>query len=621
MRQTHSARAMHNVISSIEEVVTSAHMTNTLTATMTPSELPAWNLESEYPSHDSLEFSQDVAKVEENIQKIQTLVHALRSESDTKTAVALLQTIASLDDEAFTTWVSVRNFVSCECAVDATHSSAQRKLDELQQLGSKLGQSLTAVSHYLARADESVVTAYLDHPGTAPRAFSIRKTRENRDLLLSETEENLVTALTLNGPAAWGSLYNSLSGRMKCDVELKTGRETMGLAKATGLLKGSDEPTRKAAWVAINSAWSTHQESAAAILNSLAGWRLEMCERRSHTRKIDFLTTPLHKEMISRGTLEAMMSAVHEHRPRAQKALRTMAEGMGKTKLDPWDTMAAAPPARTVDKPRTFEEGFELIRDAFMKVDSEFGAFCDVMKKNGWMEARVLSNKRNGAFCTSFAKSRTPRVFLTYLGSLSDVRTLAHELGHAYHCWVQRDLPLHHRDSPMTLAETASVFAETALADHLLNSGDEATRREVEWQNNELVAAFLINIPVRFEFEKSFYERRKSAPLSPAELSEIMSETWMRWYGDTMNEPDPMFWASKLHFAIANTSFYNFPYTFGYLFSRGLYNRRKAEGPSFMKTYVDILKETGQRSAEDLIQKYLGEDIRKPDFWRHALEV
>jgi oligoendopeptidase F len=590
--------------------------------------LPEWDLKSEYPSNTSPEFESDLKLIQTHQVKIASAVDQFRLDVakptiDTKATIQNLQNMAELEDEAFTVFHNLRNFVSCECSVDASNQVAQKKLFELEAFGSKLSQTVTAVSLYLATAPDEIVSAYLDHPVTSARAFSLRLSRANRETLLPEAEENLISALALSGPRAWGNLYNDISGRLKCSIALNGATETMGLAKASGLLKGSDEPTRKAAWHGINAAWSEHKESAAAILNSLAGWRIEIANRRSHTKKVDFLTMPLRQSMIERETLEAMLSAVRDHRPKAQAALKSMAKGMEKDRLDPWDMLAAAP-ARAGDAKasvRSFDEGFEMIRESFLRVDPEFGAFCDMMRSKNWIEARVLPNKRNGAFCTGFAKSRTPRVFQTYLGSLNDVRTLAHELGHAYHSWVQRDLPRYHRDSPMTLAESASVFAETAFADYMMSEGDQAAKAEIEWQNDETAAAFLLNIPVRYEFEKTFYTKRMKSTLTADELSQTMTDAWMNWYGDTVTASDPLFWASKLHFSISSVSFYNFPYTFGYLFSRGLYARRKQDGPSFMKAYVNILRDTGRMTAEELIQNHLGEDIRKTDYWKRALEV
>ena len=161
---------------------------------------------------------------------------------------------------------------------------------------------------------------------------------------------------------------------------------------------------------------------------------------------------------------------------------------------------------------------------------------------------------------------------MTYSGSTSDVITLAHELGHALHFWVMRDLPECQRRYGMSLAETASTLGETAVRNALLEkSVANAEKLNIMWEELSAFTTFMLNIPTRFEFEKRLYELRAEKPLRPDELRQIMSDSWLEWYGDSISEPDPMFWASKLHFYISGLSFYNFPYLFGYLFSLGVY--------------------------------------------------
>jgi oligoendopeptidase F len=599
---------------------------------------PAWDNSAEYPSMTSAEFQADRAQVEALLLKVQTLVADLKPAMGlltSETAVVAmnlptngdliekLQALAAIEDDLYTLLGNLSVFVSCEAGVDGKNQQAQKLTGELQATYSRVSQAFTPVSLFFARAPEAVIEAYLKSDATKDRQFQIFLSRKYRDTLLSEAEENMISSLSISGHTAWGTLYNQISGQMKCHLKYDDGREeTLGFAQASGLVRGDNEQARKAAWQAINRAWKDHKESAAGILNALAGWRIEIAKKRSAKVKQDFLSQPIRGAKIERETLEAMMVAVKEFLPQSQAGLRFMANGLGKKQLDPWDILAGAPaPEGETSKARTFAEGLEMIRASFMEVDSEFGEFCDIMLKNNWMEGRVLESKRNGAYCTGFPKSRTPRVFQTYMGSMNDIRTLAHELGHAYHSWVQRDLPRAAMGSPMTLAETASVFAETAFADYVKKHGDAYAKNEIRWQNAETAAAFLINIPVRYEFEKALYTERQTTTLTAEELSKMMSETWMQWYGDTLSGPDEMFWASKLHFAMSYVSFYNFPYTFGYLFSLSLYAKRKEEGSSFMPTYRALLRDTGRMTAEELVQKHTGEDIRNVDYWRKALKL
>ena len=196
---------------------------------------------------------------------------------------------------------------------------------------------------------------------------------------------------------------------------------------------------------------------------------------------------------------------------------------------------------------------------------------------------------------------------MTYTGGASDVITLAHELGHAYHSWVMRDLPDCQRRYGMSLAETASTFGEAIVRDDLLaRAGSPAEELAIVWEEASALVAFILNIPARFDFEKGFCEARAERPLRPAELNEMMSAAWKKWYGDCLAEPDPLFWASKLHFYISGLSFYNFPYLFGYLFSLGVYARRDELGDEFFPRYEALLRDTGRMTAEDLAAKHLG---------------
>jgi oligoendopeptidase F len=209
---------------------------------------------------------------------------------------------------------------------------------------------------------------------------------------------------------------------------------------------------------------------------------------------------------------------------------------------------------------------------------------------------------------------------MTYTGGASDVITLAHELGHAYHSWVMRDLPESQLSYGMSLAETASTFGETLVRDAMLQQADSLqTRLDVIWEDMTALIAFVLNIPTRFEFERNFYDARAERPLRPAELKKLMSDAWHNWYGDALAEPDPMFWASKLHFYISGLSFYNFPYLFGYLFSLGVYASRDRLGSEFFERYQALLRDTGRMTAEELAAKHLDADLTKEDFWKETL--
>ena len=449
----------------------------------------------------------------------------------------------------------------------------------------------------------------------------MRHGRKRRHENLTLAEESLVNGLSQDGIHAWGRLYDQLGGSLSCDVQVGNEVQTMGLAQASGLLGDADDEQRRQAWLAINQAWQQHEESCAASINAIAGWRLEMCQQRSRQQNVHFLDAPVHMNRISRATLDALLEAAAEARPLAQRAAKLQARAYGKAGFGPWDLRAPAPQLSQQDEPITFEQAVDVIADAYADVDGEMGDFVRMMVERRWVEGTVGPNKQPGAYCTGFTKSRTPRVYMTFTGGQSDIITLAHELGHAFHSWAMRDLPPSQTSYGMSLAETASTFGEMLVRDALLaNSQSLQQRLDIMWEEIGAFTAFLLNIPTRYEFEKRFYEQRAQRPQRPNELKEMMSEAWQVWYGDSLAEPDPMFWASKLHFYISGLSFYNFPYLFGYLFSLGVYARRDQAGEQFFDQYVALLRDTGRMTAEDLAQKHLGVRLDEPQFWRDTIQ-
>ncbi len=587
--------------------------------------LPAWNIESEYPALGSKEFAADESQVQNLTLQIQKLTDSVRTKlGSTSADAATIETIQKIlvhSDQQDIILQTLRAYVGCLENTDATNEAAKSKSSQLNQMSSVKAQAMKPVQLFVSLCETSVFEKIVSLDALNGSRFKWEQERILGTHLLSEKEESLMAALSPAGFTAWGDLYYTLAGTLKVKIEKGGKTEQVGLAHASGMIRSADEQERKIAWQGIQQTWKENEEPAAAVLNSLAGWRLEVCKKRSHTKPSHFLQRPLLDNRIEEATLNAMWSAVESNKADLQNAALLMAKMHGKKKLDPWDLLAPAP-LKTASGPTNFDKAVKIIRTAFGNVNADFGNFVDMMVKNQWIEARVLPNKGPGAHCTGFMKSRTPRVFQTYLGSNHDISTLAHELGHAYHSWVIRDLSAHEMDYPMTLAETASIFAETVLMDEMIQT---ATTREQKmdfaWANVEGAVALLLNIPARFEFERNFYTKRKDGALSARELSELTDQAWTKWYGDTLSANEKMFWATKMHFSFSDASFYNFPYTFGYLFALSIYARRKELGAGFWTKYTEILRDTGRMTAEALVQKHLGEDIRKPEYWQKSIQV
>ncbi|MCZ0923470.1 M3 family oligoendopeptidase [Vibrio diabolicus] len=579
---------------------------------------PSWDLSIVYNDLSDPRIQDDIALVEQCID-------LLNKQSADCGNVEIMQNAILTNEAASRLAGTVANFASCYASVDATNAEAKSLLGKMTRIFSELSQAFSPFDLTLTHADEEFILRVLDHenPDISGQAFSILNSRKLADTRLSNAEEQLLAAMSVDGKSAWGNLYDNLTGSLKVKLEYADGKsEELGFSQAASILYGSEFERQEAAWRGIQDAMQTHQESFAAILNALAGWRLTENKKRSTKREVHFLEPSLHGSRIQAETLNAMMTVAKDSRAIGQKAGLLMAKVHGLDEMKPWNHLAAMPALSGEAKVYDFDEAIDVICEAFETVNPEMSEFVRLMVQNGWIDAAPNASKRLGAYCTKLPATRTPLVFMTWSGSRSDLMTLAHELGHAFHNWVIRDLPLCQTYYPMTLAETASIFAENIVRDHLISKAESVDEKlEMLWEELSSALALMINIPVRYEFEKSFYERRQDGELTADEFCELMSETWKEWYGDVMSEPDPYFWASKLHFSIDSVSFYNYPYLFGFLFSKGIYAQRETRGEAFYTDYINLLRDTGCMMAEDVVEKHLSMDLTQPTFWQQSVEL
>jgi oligoendopeptidase F len=512
---------------------------------------------------------------------------------------------------------NLRTFISSILSVDAQDARAREWKPTLQQLAADFSQAITPLEVFLLRVNDAFIQALIRDPLLEELSFSLQHDRQLQDQLLSLEEEQLVTGLAVNGLQSWGNLYSELAGNLQCQVN----GESIGLATAFNLQSSPDRALRSAAWQGTRTAWDSQAGTVAAILNAINGWRLQESKQRGKIRPLHYLDNSCHQSCIDRATLDALMETTYQRRSIGQRALKTMGQVLQVEAMQPWDLFAPAP---TPGEPTsiTFEAAIALIAQAFSQLTPAMGDFAVMMAEKGWIDAKPTPHRATGAYCGGFAEPRQPRIFMTFDGSMTNVLTLAHELGHAWHNWVMRDLPTYKTYYSMTLAETASIFAETLVRDALLaQAGTTAEKLAIAWEDGAAAATFLLNIPARFTFEQALVERRKQGFVIADTLKTMMRDSWQQWYEDSLASYDELFWASKLHFSISGLGFYNYPYLFGYLFSLGIYAQKERYGEAFNHLYTNLLRDTGSMTAEALVQTHLNQDIRQPEFWQASLDI
>lgn len=514
-------------------------------------------------------------------------------------------------------WAS---YTGCLSAVDAANEAYAREESELDLVRASYTKLEVELRRALREAGDGVFAAFLSRPGLEGCAHFLKTMRREAQWSMPPAEERLAADLGVDGIQAWGRLYDTLSGKLEFEMEFPDGqRQRLPISQRRALMADTDRRVRQAAFAGGTAAWQQMEDVAAAALNAIAGTRLTLNPRRGVPH---FLDVALFQSSISRATLDAMLEAVRRRAELPRRALRLKARAMGLGGISWYDLEAPLPFPDTRAIP--WEEAKALVERTFSRVYPDLGAFTRQMYEDRWIEWEPRAGKRPGGFCTSSPLSGESRIFMTYRDTLHDLRTLAHEAGHAFHQHIMRPLRSWARAYPMTLAETASTFGELVMAEGLMAEGKTSELEQARLLDMEAgnACAYLLDIPMRFEFEKSFYEERSQGPVSVSRLKELMVEAQQQVFGEVLEkgEEDPYFWASKLHFYITGATFYNFPYTFGFLLSRGLFSRFVAEGAAFLPRYEEFLRLTGSGTAEEVARQTLGCDLEKPAFWEEALQ-
>lgn len=506
--------------------------------------------------------------------------------------------------------------IGCFLAADTTDKKALQLQGETGSLGARFSTIGLKIRQTLAKADEDTWNGLMESDELKEFAFVLNEWREEVNLKLSEEEESLITSLSVDGYHGWGQLYDMLVGDIKIKIELDGEEKELSVGQANNLSSHENADVRKRSFEALEEAWEGKEDFFASALNHIAGFRLEVYKKRGWD---SVLKEPLLRNRMSEETLDAMWGAIGVNKAPFVEYLQVKARMLGTDKMNWYDIDA---PVTASTKKMSYQEGAEFILKHFGEFGPELEAFSRQAFEDSWIEAEDRPNKRPGGFCTGMPASEQSRIFMTYSGTMSNVATLAHELGHAFHSYALRPVHWMNRQYAMGVAETASTFAEMIVADAAVKAAETKDEKIALLEDKiQRSVAFFMNIHARFLFETRFYEERRNGIVSAERLNELMGEAQKEAYGDALNTVHPHFWASKLHFYITGVQFYNFPYTFGYLFSLSIYAKALEDGEGFEQKYMALLRDTAVMSVEDLAMKHLGEDITKQEFWAKGVAL
>lgn len=576
-----------------------------------------WDLSSYFPAFDGEEMQQFKNEAQRDLQALYEQTQNLDPLSE-ETA-DLWESVYLTSEKLSERFSHLGSYLGCLSSADAKREEYSRAEAAFALLEAEFEKLNVEMLRAVKDADDAVFARFIDRPALRDARYFLQRQRLESQHSMSPDKEVLAADLGVDGLHAWSRLYNAVSGKLEFDMHFPDGHsERRPISQRRALMENSDRKVRQAAFSGGNAAWQGVEDVAAAALNAISGTRLSLNRHRGVDH---FLDIALFQSGIERRTLDAMFEAIFASIELPRRMLRLKAK-LQQTEGIAWYDLGAPLPLGE-QATLSWEDGKALVDSSFSAAYPLLGEFLRHTYEKNWIDWSPRSGKRPGAFCTGSLLTRESRVYMTYNDTLGDVRTLAHEIGHAFHSYVMRDVRTLAHFYPMTLAESASTFAEMlltegALADPSITAAQKASLLDMEVGHG---AIFLLDIPVRYHFEKKLYEARAHGELSASQLKQLMSETQREILGDTLEAggEDPLFWASKLHFYISDVTFYNFPYTFGFLLSRGLFASFKREGADFLPRYEAFLRATGSASAEDVARETLGCDLGDTAFWAEAI--
>ncbi len=575
-----------------------------------------WSLNELYPSFESDNYRNDYAQFLKELTALQTW-----SELNLKTQTAARTKIAAYLEritKIYSLYTSLSEFASLTLSVDVKNDQAMKELERLEEAFTKITRPATIFANWL-KVVENLDSLINSNQYLQEHRFYLKKLIKESEHLLSEQEEELMAQLKTTGSSAWSKLHEHLTATLliKFQAKDKDTEEMLPLSIIRNFAYHADQEIRKKAYEAELAAYPQIENTAAACLNSIKGEVLTICSKRGYETALD---EALVKGRIDRETLAAMLSAIEESLPDFQKYYRKKAELLGHQNGLPFYELFA--PLGDSNHLYSYTEAQEFIIESFATFSDQMADFAKKAFAERWIDAEPREGKRGGAFCCNLHPIKQSRILCNFNGYYDNLTTIAHELGHGYHGQMLIEEAILNSEYPMTIAETASIFAETIVMKKALTNASESEKLMII--ENDLASAgqVIVDIYSRYLFETAVFEKRSKGPLSSQELQELMLEAQRTAYGDGL-DPEflhPYMWVNKPHYYYAETNFYNFPYAVGLLFSKGLYAEYQKRGDVFVSNYNSLLRASGRHQLTDLAG-LIGLKIREIDFWRASLNI
>ena len=558
-----------------------------------------WTLEDLYPSFESQEFKQDVEAYKALKGKFESLTLEDSIEGITQ-VVKLLEESTVLTGRLY-------NYIHLTLATDTTHETATQVEVQLAGVSADLQATYAKVSKFLGTIQTDITT----DPFLAEYRYYFEEAKKDATHLLSDELEEVLAKMSISGGKAWSQLFDFMWSSAQGEYK----GEVVTLSEIRGKAYDSDAEVRKSAYEAELKMNDAIKEPIAFSLNHIKKEVLTTSQLRGFESP---LAHTLEASRMSRETLDALLEAIREYLPNFRKYLRHKAALLGHENGLPFYDLFA--PVGNSSRTFTVEESKDYLIENFKTFSADLAEMTEEFFDKHYIDFYPRKGKVGGAFCANLPMIKQSRVLTNFTGSLSDVVTLAHELGHAYHgLHIENHRPLN-QDYSMPVAETASTFNENIIMNTAIKeASDEEKIALIESQLQD-TTQIIVDIYSRYLFESAVFENREQSFMFSKDLEEMMLSAQKEAYGDGLDQSylHPYMWACKPHYYSTGLSFYNFPYAFGGLFSKGLYAIYQEQPEGFVEKYQELLRATTVSSVEDTA-KVLGVDVSTPEFWKKAL--
>jgi oligoendopeptidase F len=577
------------------------------TTELTGAEDIAWDLSDLYDGGDHSRLDADVQEADEAAAAFRDRYYgkvAELSAPELREAIEERERIESILTRAI-------YYAHLWFSTDMAEAARGALVARLTEKGAALDTQLLFFGLEIAALEDDAAEALIEDAELEKWRHWLRSLRKFRPYLLSEPEEKIFTEKSVSGVSAWGRLYEELLGALRVQLD----GDEIALEEAMSKLYSSDRDLRRRAAEAVGEALSPGLRTRTYVFNTIVldksiDDRLRGYETWISSRNL--------RNETSDEAVQALVDATVARYDVPQRYYRLKAKLVGLDRLTYYDRFApiADDPTKV-----SWDEARNTVLGAYSDFSQETGDIIERFFDESWIDAPVRENKRTGAFCATTIPDRHPYILMNFTGDRRSILTLAHELGHGLHGVLSNPLGLFNADTPLTTAETASVFGEALTFKRLLELEDDPRKRLnlLAGRIEDSIATVFRQITMnRFE-DLVHNERRNQGELSMERIEELWLDTQRSMFDDSVDTDGYGNWWSYIpHFM--STPGYVYAYAYGFLFALAIFRRYEQEGDSMVEPYLDVLRAGGSKSPEELAQ-IVGLDLTDPKIWESGIDA